>query len=423
MKIDFKDNKFFINLLYSGIYQGVNLILLIVLVPFYIQTYGIEHFGIINLGQAFGLYILALCDFNFLVKGVREVNANISNPKDLGSFYIESVISKLLLFIFGYLFGLIIILFIPNFNHIFADLSIGMLYGLSLSIVPLWLLQGLQFTKPLALIHSPIRLLGIVFIFLFLTDKTDYFWVNPVLIVSNFIATIVILISLYKNKKIILSTQISTYRIFDNLRLGKRVCFANISVNTYMNLNTVVLGIFASPEIVGLYSLAEKAIIGFRQILSVIASVLYPMVCEKVLNFKNEVNRFVFISGTSLVFMYIIFTGFLIIFREPIITFLSNSHNSVSTTNIMFILSLTLPIVALNVPFWLTLNANGLEKQVSNIAILTAMISLIVNAVLSKMFFALGTAFSVLFTETFFTIGVILLSIQHKIFKHNEQNS
>jgi O-antigen/teichoic acid export membrane protein len=89
----------------------------------------------------------------------------------------------------------------------------------------------------------------------------------------------------------------------------------------------------------------------------------------------------------------------------------------------MFILSLTLPIVALNVPFWLTLNANGLEKQVSNIAILTAMISLIVNAVLSKMFFALGTAFSVLFTETFFTIGVILLSIQHKIFKHNEQNS
>ena len=415
-----KFRTFVINLFSVGIYQAVNLIILVFLVPFYIAHYGIESFGIINLSQAFGLYILALCDYNFLVKGVRDVSQNISSPDIIGKYYLESLVSKFILFGFGFIFGLVIIFIVPNFNVNCFDLMIGMIYGLSLSFLPVWLLQGLQYTQPLAYVHAPIRLLGVLGIYFYLNLKADYTFVNIFLCISNFIASIIIVIILVRQNKISFRRKISFNSIKQNFKIGQKVCFSNICVNTYMNLNTVILGVFASAEAVGIYSVAEKAIIGFRQILSIVASILYPIYCEKILILTSSFNRFVLKSGFLLILAYILFAIFIIVFRSEIIQLLNNNvFNSTEyvSTKILIILAISLPIVAFNVPFSLSLNALGKEVYVSNFAIITVFVSIVSNIFFSKFFYEIGTAYSVLFTELFFTTLVVILSFKLKVFQ------
>lgn len=411
---------FLINLLSVGIYQGVNLLVLIILVPFYISHYGIDGFGIINLSQAFGLYILALCDFNFLVKGIRDISQNINSPEIIGKYYLESLISKFILFLLGFLGGLLIIFVVPNFRMNMTDLILGMAYGFSLSLLPVWLLQGLQYTQPLAYIHAPIRLISIYCIYVFLQNKADYFYVNIVLCLSNFIVTIIILLILKSQNKIQFINNVSIPSIMHNFKLGQKVCLSNICVNTYMNLNTVFLGVFASSEAVGIYSVAEKVVIGFRQLLSIFASILYPIYCEKMLLINSVINKFVFKSGILIVFIFLLFSICIIFFRWDIITLLNNNTVNSSeylSTQILTILAISLPIVATNVPFSLTLNALGKESNISTIAIVAAIVSILSNVILSKHFFEIGTAYSVLFTEVFFTISVVILAFQLKVFQ------
>lgn len=412
--------KFIINIFSIGIYQAVNLLILIVLVPFYIKYYGIEQFGIINLSQAFGLYILAICDYNFLVKGVREISQNINNPSLIGKIFKEALISKIILFLLGTTLGLIIICIVPNFHKYWLDLLIGMLYGLSISILPVWLLQGIQYTQPLAFIHAPIRLIGVCIIFLFFRLSTDYFWVNVILCTTNFIASGIIILFLTKKSKLKFDINYSFQNILNNFKIGHKVCLANISTNTYMNLNTIFLAFFASTEAVGVYSIAEKAIIGFRQILSILASVIYPVVCKKIKESKLVFSQFIRKTGLYLLIGYILIAITLFLLKDFIIPFLANSstQSEIDTSKFIFIILIfSLPIVSLNVPFSLVMNSLEKESSVSNIAICTAIISIILNVFFSYFLHEIGTAISVLLTELFFTLTIIYVFFRYKYIK------
>src|SRR5690606_3530314 len=81
-------------------------------------------------------------------------------------------------------------------------------------------------------------------------------------------------------------------RVRHHLRDGKDIFISNLAVNLYTNSNILILGLFASVELVGFYSIAEKITTTVRQMLSVYFQAIYPTLCNVVTKTKKEILAF-----------------------------------------------------------------------------------------------------------------------------------
>lgn len=411
MKSKIKDKySYIINILSYGIYQLVNLILLIVMIPFFIETYGVDKFGLISIGQAVGIIVAAICDYNYMITGVREIALNNLNKDLISRLITESIISKILILTVLFVLGTALCYSIESTRLITSDIQIGILYGFTISLIPVWVLNALHFNLPLAIFSTPIRLISILFIYYSLGEKNDYRLVNVYLSLGNLFAAIAI----YKYmsvKKNISYNQFSRSSIVDNFRKGLYLCFSNICTATYMNINALILSLYVSPYFIGVYSLADKIINGGRQILSISSNIIYPYTCKAIIK-KEFVRKFFFpVFGSFLLFICVgVMIGFFI--RTYLLSEIGSPHIAKEADYIFILLLCSLPIVTANIPFTQYLNATRRENTVSMIAMLTCLISLTSNLFLSKYFAEIGTGFSVILTELFCTLFLMYKSFR-----------
>ncbi len=396
---------YIINILSYGIYQVVNLILLIIMIPFFIETYGVDKFGIIAIGQAVGIIVAAICDYNYMITGVREIAANNNNKDLISRLITESIISKMLILLVIFILGSALFYSIERTRIIITDVQIGIIYGFSVSLIPVWALNALHFNLPLAIFSTPVRLITILLIYHTLRENNDYQMVNVYLTLGNLLAAIAIYqyISFKKN---ISYSQFSWSSIISNFQKGIYLCLSNICTATYMNMNALILSLYVSPYFIGVFSVADKIINGGRQILSISSNIIYPYACKAILK-KEYLRSFFFpVFGTFLLF---ICGGVLIAFfmRTELLSLVGSPHVAKEAEYIFILLLCSLPLVATNIPFTQYLNATRRENTVSMIAIFTCLISLTFNFLLSKHFAEIGTSFSVILTELFCTLFLI----------------
>ncbi len=393
----------FKNYVFLSIYQGINFLVPLIIIPYVIKIVGIERFGLIAFSYAFVNYFNVLTDYGFNLSATKNISVNRADKEKINKILTTVILSKLMFFFIAFiLFSAL--LFIPFFrvNYLLHFAAFTLVFAQVL--MPVWFFQGLENMKYLAIFNTISKILFVGFIFWLIKKPADYFLVNFLQGLSGIVAALIcyaIIFKVFKNQFVSIKIKDIQHEIKD----GWMLFLSSLAVNIYVNSNVFILGIFASPIIVGYYSIAEKVYLALKQFDMVFSQVIFPRVCilakESAAALKNFYQK---IFTPYVLFISLACIMVALFAKEISIYFLKNANSEVILLIRIFCI---VPVInAFNTPPFQTLLALNEKKKYGVILISGCAFNVITNLILDNLYGDFGAMLSVMFTETFITIGL-----------------
>ena len=395
-----------------SILQVVGFIIPFFTVPYLIAHIGVSKFGIITLSQAVLSYFIVFSDYGFNLTATREVSINQTNQNKLQEIFNVVITTKLFLsFICIFLFFILFIFQSIRSEILLIVFTIPMLIGQIL--FPIWFFQGVEQMKYITYLTTISKIVFTLLVFLFINKPEDYIYVNLLNGIGSILSS---LLSIwFVKKKFNLQLHFSSIKdVVFELKNGWHIMISSLSINVYTNSSIIILGLFVTPIILGYYSIAEKIMMAIRQVLSVFSQVIYPHICKLAKESHAEMVRF-YIKFYVPFFVFIVFSCISVfVFSIEITNFFTN-ENVIFISNLIKIICFAPIITCLNIPFDRTLLAYNLKKDYSIIITIGSIVSIALCFLFSYLFQATGTAIAILCTETFITLGLlVMLELKHK---------
>ena len=404
----------FISLLMNN---GINVLLSLILIPFYISHYGFDNYGILSLTQVISTYVMITCDYHFAAIASREISVNRNNNKFISNYISEVLSVKIILFILSVLIISGLTLFIPNYRLLLFEFYFGAILGLSVSLFPSYVFQGIENLKPVAIINGICKGLGVAIICLYLVNKTDYQWVNIVLASTNFIGVVGAYTWLSNKYKFKIQLHFNLNAILSHIKNGFKVFIASFAVSFTVSSNVLILGIFADKTIVGYYSLAEKIVALVRQLLSTLYQVIYPFVCIEFEKKSQKLNLFLKKYMLFLIAGTLVFVALTYLLADYL--YLINPNKNFNQSNEILKQLCFIPIIiAINNVYNMYIMAARKESMFANILLFTSIMYLPLSLFLTKIFNINGLISTSYIIEILILIGLIWMSeIKYKELK------
>lgn len=394
------------NLLSLGVLQVTNYLLPIILIPFLLQVLGIENFGKVSFAQAVISYLIVIAEYGHNLIATREIATARHDLEKVSQIFSSVIVTKVLLVMAALLLLILTMQVFPKIKYENSLYFFGFTMVLGQAFLPVWLFQGMEKMQFLTYQNIISKLLVVVLIFTCIKNEADYALVLLIYGLGN-LASSLISIFVAINTLKVRFIKPSGDAILTNLKSGFPVFLSSFSINSYINSNLLVLGFFASDKLIGIYSVAEKILQVFRQILGVFSQAVYPRVCQLVLVGGSSLLKF--FKNVYLPFLLLILVcSVILFFISEKLSFLVMKEDSELLVRLIEIISFVPVIICLNIPFYQTLVATNKTNQYSRVIISGAVMSLLLNFFLTRSFSVTGTAFTCLVTESFITLGLIL---------------
>lgn len=394
--------------------QGTNFILPLVLLPYLVNTLGVEKFGLISIAQSLVSFWIIFADYGFNISATRDIALFKNDKNKLSQIAGNTLKTKILLAILTFCLHYIITSSIPSFSKYSTFYLLSFIMVIGQSLVPTWFFQGIEKMQFLTYINFISKLLFTVLIFLFVKQQTDYLYVTVFYGLGNLLAGIIGVYLMYSKFQL-------SFRLFEEfdllteLKKGAYLFLSNLSINTYLNLNIIILGYFAGETVAGFYSIAEKVIYAVKMLITIFFQATFPKICQ--LKEKGQEYILNFFKIYFFPFFTFITIACLILFlmADQVTVLLAKSHIKEVSSSIR-LLSVVPVIVCLNIPAYQSLLAYDFQKSYMMILIIGSLLNIFLSLLLVKPLHINGTIASIISTETFITVG--LYSILH--FKHNQ---
>ena len=220
-----------------------------------------------------------------------------------------------------------------------------------------WLFQYKQDLSVVAIVNAIFKLLSMVFIVFFVSEKKDYLIYALALSGVNLLTNLVLFItSLIKYKIQLVQTSIED--IINFLKQGKTLFFSSIVISLYTATSTLLLGLYCSNREVGLYTAATK-IIDIAKVFAImpITQLIFPLVAQKIS--QNLEEGMIFVKKLMPLFRVIcmiLFFGMLVF--GPIAINVLFGQEFLDATITLWILSSTLILILLSTVFGVLVMVN-----------------------------------------------------------------
>lgn len=299
--------------------QLIGMILPLITLPYLLRVIGFSNYGIIILAVSLMAYFQSITDFSFKITATRDVAIFKDNPKKLNTIYSKVIIVKSIFIIISFLIITLTVLLYPPFYEERKVFFLTMPLLLGYALFPEWFFQGIEKMKYIAFLNISIKLFFTICVFIFIKKEADY-WIYPLLQSLGFLfAGIVGQIILYRKynlRFIFLKTKIIKHTIRDNFPI-----FVNQFLpNLYNNTTTLLLGLFATPYLVGVYDSLKKVVNVPVMILGVVSRVFYPFLNRK----KNAFVHYRKIMSILTLILFVL----PIIFHSIIISYLNLDYSN-----------------------------------------------------------------------------------------------
>lgn len=271
-------------LLFSA--QGMSYLIPLATIPYLMRSLGGAGFGLYSLAIAVSGYVQIPMEYGFGLSATRDV-ARIRGSKDLLADLFWSVTwTKLAIGVVACLLLFLIVLIIPSLRRD-AGLHAWACAGACASaFFPTWLLQGMEKMKELARLSIVSKLInaGFVFAFVHLPEHllrllVWTFFVNAIMVVyAHWVAL----------QGRFLEIRKPTWgMVFEQLRSGLGVFLSQVGFLMYANTNMIVLSAWHSPEVVGIYAIAEKIMRASAMMTYAISQAIFPVSARKFAESKS----------------------------------------------------------------------------------------------------------------------------------------
>jgi PST family polysaccharide transporter len=390
-----------------GLFQAANFLLPILAIPLIVSRIGTSNYGSVIYIQSILTFLSIIIDYGFNTTEVKEISLN-KDIKLLSERFFCVFFIKIL---FGILLAGILLTITPIFfNKYSLILKSGIIFLVSYSFQPLFFLLAKQDTKFLAYTNILNKFVFLLIIYLVLS-KNDGFLILFFQGFLNLITNLILIIYIIFKYK--LSYCKPRFKIIINLlKSNSFVFFSNLATSAIIYSNIIILEMFVSPRLLGLYGIAEKIVNALRQIIYTFYQITFPLACKAIYSIKDSLQLKKLYS--RLIPIIILFFMILILISKMVIAFFVHVEADLEITSIYFRLLLLLPIfVIIGVPFTQKILAHSKERIFMFIYVIVSCLNIVINLILAKNFGVMGTICAFILTE--FSLLILFYQFSEKL--------
>lgn len=401
--------RLFDNIFSLFILQGANYVLPLLTIPYLVRTIGIEYFGLLAFATATIGYFTLITDYGFNLSATRQISIHRDSNEQINEIFSSVINIKIIFTIFTFFILCILVFFVEKFKEHWEIyfLTFGIVIGQSL--FPIWLFQGIEKMWIITFLNIIAKFLFVIFIFIFVKEKEDYFLVP---LFSSLSSILIGVLSIYLSYKLLnIKLKITSLEAIKyQLKEGWHIFTSTIYISLYTSSTIIILGLFTNNTIVGYFSAIEKIIQAIKGLYQPISQALYPLLSKKFNenkkageNLLNVITKYC--GGSILIISTIIF-----IFSKEIVNFVYGDTSG-DLIKILKIMSFIPLIVTLNnIIGTLLLIANGYSREVNYLLKFSSFLHITYAIPLIYLFNTTGAAISSLITETIVLFLFINLS-------------
>jgi O-antigen/teichoic acid export membrane protein len=270
------------------------------------RSLGAEGFGKINFATAILAYFMLLVNLGLDTYGIRE----IARDKERMKKYINNILTiKLLSSVFAFLLVMVFVYFLPKPPEI---KKLILFFGFSLftfSFTLDWVFMGIQKMEYIALARIAQNSIYLALI-VSLIKMPDQILSIPFVQVGSALVSILILITVFTRKygSFKLDFDFGFWRHI--LSQSFPMALSIISIQIYLNFDTVLLGFMKSAGEVGWYSAAYKIIIVLLLAGGIYYNTIFPVISNL---YKKSVEKLKHLMQFTLSLMILVIVPMLII--------------------------------------------------------------------------------------------------------------
>jgi len=260
--------------------QIVGMLLPLITLPYVLRTIGYEKYGLIALAGSLVAYFNSIVDYSFRITATRDVAVFRGSQKKLNLIYSKVITVKTIFLLLSLLIITIVVLSYPPF---YQEKTLFFFSALSLvgyMLFPEWFFQGIEKMKYITIINLSVKVIFALSIFIFIKKEDDYIILPLMTSLGLLFSGLVgqyILIRKYKIKYNFISMKRFKKTIGENTPI-----FVNQFVpNLYNNSGAFLLGVFATPYLLGIYTAIRKIVGLAETLLNIVSRVFFPYINKK----------------------------------------------------------------------------------------------------------------------------------------------
>jgi O-antigen/teichoic acid export membrane protein len=410
-------NKSIQNFIFLFLIQSSNILVSLIAMPILIQAIGVDQFGLVNLSLSIIFLFNVLVSFGYNLSGPREIALSQTSYSLMGEKLSEVLASKLALAVISFF----LLLTLGNGLGFFKEYRGLLLWSTVLlfseATATTWFFQGKESMKLVALFNILSKLCYLLLLVWLIKDPPQSFLANFLLGSTALITNLLLLVYIHGSLSIRLVLP-GFKRIWQSWKDNIMLFFSGLASHFAVNGGLIVLSFFASAQVLGLYSLAERIAMVLRIVPTLITQAAYPMASKLYEKDKNSFFRFVkkvqlSSMGSGLAISLIVYG------LAPQVIRLLSGDTLTSSIDFLRVLAFLPFLASLNISNMLIILVTDQKKVLFNATWTFCLYMLSASIILTRLFGGMGLAFSLLSTELFiYGISLFLLNTKSPIIVH-----
>ena len=298
----------FKNYIYLLMIQGANFILPLITIPYLVRTLGINKFGIVMVAQSFAILLTIITEFGLDMSATRQVALIKNDKRKVSQYFFDVFFLKMFLVIIAFIILAFCIFYVDKFSreYLVYFFSFGMVFGQAL--FPAFFFRGIEEMRIVTIINVLAKVIFTISVFIIIKTPGDYHYV-PILNGLGFILSgclgFILSLKYVSFMKPIFNEAISIAKESFSLFLS------NLAVSFYTKINTLIVGIFISDSVAGVYSSMEKLVVATKSIYIPLYQALFPNIVVKdkitIVSIINKMKYYMGALGAIISFLIFLF--------------------------------------------------------------------------------------------------------------------
>ena len=264
------------NMTALGVLQIANYLIPLLVLPVVSRVLGATLFGSVGYAQNIVSYLTLLVNFGFEYSATRQVALAGDDKEKKRQLFWAVITAKAGLLILSFVILALLPLFVervacdPRLYIYTALTNIGIVF------FPTWYLQGEQQMDKMAWANFFTKLLGALLVVALVREASMYRWYPLLLSMASIVVGIGAMIYVVRHFKI--GRYVCTRETMKEvLRAGMPIFINNVFVSLYTMVNMTLLGGFATDEMIGYFSAAQRLIIALNMVVVLpVSTAIYP---------------------------------------------------------------------------------------------------------------------------------------------------
>ncbi len=375
----------------------------LVTIPYLARVLGATGWGLVAFAQAFGGYLSLGVEYGFVYSGTREVARHRDSMDKMADVLAGVQGAKLALLVPAVAVALAAGHWVPVFRAHPDLFWAAVFWATAQAFSMLWYFQGLEQMRLVAMLDVSSKALATVGIFILVRTSGDEWKVLALQGAAAFLSMLVASVLAYRRVRFRLP---SPRLAWESLRMGWSMFLFRGGVSLYTVGNAFILGLFASPALVGYYAGAEKISRAVLGLLTPVTQSLFPRLSHLVEHARERAARLARL-GVILMGVGGAVLGLAVFLLAPVAVRVILGAGYGPSVAVLRILALLPPLIALsNVLGIQWMVPLGMDRSFNTIIMLGGVLNMLLAFLLASRFTAIGMAAAVVTAEAFVTVAM-----------------